>query len=215
MVKSARAAAKPPKPGSLRSRLHDATQRVIVDAMVEQLADTGAFDFSMFELARRANVSARTIYRHFPTRAVLFEALSARVNEELGWPEAPRTLDEAIELVRALFAKFDAHAPFVVAELETQRSRKRPQDSGHGRTAALQRAVAESAPRASAETRRRCAAAIACLVSSDAWARLHYEQNLDARESAEAVVWALDAFKCKLAVEKCKPGAEPKKTRRR
>src|SRR5207244_10636393 len=100
------------------------TRKVILDAMVEQLVDTGAFDFSMFELARRANVSARTIYRHFPTRDALFDALSVRVNEQIGFLGYPTTLAGAQELVRKLFPSFDRNRQLIMAQLETRTGRE-------------------------------------------------------------------------------------------
>lgn len=193
----------PPKRGSLRSRLHDATRRVILDAMVEQLADTGAFEFSMFELARRANVSARTIYRHFPTRDALFDALSARVNEELGTHEPPRTLDAAGELARAQFAAFDAHAALVTAELVTQKSARA--GTRAARSPALAKAVAEAAPQASESVRRHAAAVVACLGSAETWARLRADFQLDGHEAGEAVAFAIDAIKRRLEAERRKP----------
>jgi len=204
MAKPARAAP-PAKRGSLRSRLHDATRGVILDAMIEQLADTGAFDFSMFELARRANVSARTIYRHFPTRDALFDALAARVNEELGAHEPPRTLDAAVALARAQFANFDTHRALVTAELVTRQSFRaaaRPT-----RVAALQKAVLETAPNVSELTRRHAAAVVACLLSADTWARLRHDLHADGHDAGEAVAFAIDAIKRKLEAEqkKAKP----------
>ena len=53
---------------ALRDKLNDTTRDVIIEALVAQLNERGAFDFSYFELARRAGVSVRTIYRHFPPR---------------------------------------------------------------------------------------------------------------------------------------------------
>lgn len=198
MAKAARAAPSA-KRGSLRSRLHDATRGVILDAMVEQLADTGAFEFSMFELARRANVSARTIYRHFPTRDALFDALAARVNEELGSHEPPRTLDAAITLAREQFASFDAHAELVTAELVTRQSFRA--GARAARLTALQKAVGDTAPNVSELTRHRAAAVVACLLSADTWARLRQELHVDGRDAAEAVAFAIDAIKRKLEAE--------------
>ena len=201
MAKPARAAARA-KRGSLRSRLHDATRGVILDALIEQLADTGAFEFSMFELARRANVSARTIYRHFPTREALFAALGARVNEELGTQEPPRTLDAAMELVRLQFASFDTHAALVTAELVTRQSFRSPARSA--RLEALQKVVADAAPNASEPTRRHAAAVIACLSSAHAWAHLREDLQLVGRDAGEAVAFAIDAVKRKLEAEQRK-----------
>ena len=192
----------PAKRGSLRSRLHDATRGVILDAMVEQLADTGAFDFSMFELARRANVSARTIYRHFPTRDALFDALAARVEEELGSLEPPRTLDAAMALAKAQFARFDAHAELVTAQLVTRQSFRA--GARHARLTALQKAIADAAPNVSELTRRHATGVVACLLSADTWARLRHDLHVDGHGAGEAVAFAIDAIKRKLEAEQKK-----------
>lgn len=167
---------------------------MIVDAMVEQLVDSGAFEFSMFELARRANVSARTIYRHFPTREALFDALSLRVNEQIGFHEYPTTLPAAQDLVRRLFPSFDRNRQLVLAQMETRKGREFRSHARQGRTAAISRAVNELAPHVDEKLRRSCIAAISCLMSSDAWLRLHLSLGMDGHEAGEAVAWAMGAL---------------------
>jgi AcrR family transcriptional regulator len=177
---------------------------VILDALVEQLADTGAFDFSMFELARRANVSARTIYRHFPSREALFDALAARIKDEIGFQEYPRTLAGTSELARRLFPSFDAHAPLVVAFLATRQAHESRPPARPERRAAVQRAVAHAAPGASAASIRYCAAVIACLVTPEAWACMRRELRMDGREGGAAIAWAIDALVRQLETEQKK-----------
>lgn len=188
-----RAAAKKKTP-SLRDRHSDETRKVILDAMVEQLVDTGAFEFSMFELARRANVSARTIYRHFPTREALFDALSVRVNEQIGFHEYPTTLPGAQQLVRELFPSFDRNRQLVLAQMETRKGREFRSHARQARTAAIAKAVNEMAPHVEEKLRLGCVAAISCLMSSDAWLRLHLNLNMDGQQSGEAIAWAIGAL---------------------
>jgi AcrR family transcriptional regulator len=189
---------------TLRDRLNDETRRVILDAMVEQLIDTGAFEFSMFELARRANISARTIYRHFPTREALFDALSVRVNEQVGFHGYPTSFDSAIELVRKLFPSFDRNAPLIMAQLETRKGREFRSHARKERTQAVTTAVDRAAPHVDPVLKRYCAAAITCLMSSDAWQRLRLSMNMDGKESGEAIAWAISALKNQLEHEEKK-----------
>ena len=60
----------------LRRDQADATRRRIIDAFLER-GRAGASDISLPELARYAAVSVPTVYRHFPTRADLFQATVA------------------------------------------------------------------------------------------------------------------------------------------
>jgi AcrR family transcriptional regulator len=186
------------KTPSLRDRHSDETRKVILDAMVEQLVDTGAFDFSMFELARRANVSARTIYRHFPTREALFDALSVRVNEQIGFFGYPTTLREAQELVLKLFPSFDRNRQLVMAQLETRKGREFRSHARQARTSAIARAVDNAAPHVDETQRKYCLAAISCLMSSDAWLRLHLSLGMDGQASGEAIAWAIGALEQQL-----------------
>ena len=188
-----RAATKKKTP-SLRDRHGDETRKVILDAMVEQLVDTGAFEFSMFELARRANVSARTIYRHFPTRESLFDALSGRVNEQIGFHDYPTTLSGAQQLVRELFPSFDRNRQLVMAQMETRKGREFRSHARQGRTAAITKAVNDLAPHTDERLRRSCVAAISCLMSSDAWLRLSLNLDMDGQESGDAIAWAIGAL---------------------
>lgn len=191
------------KSQSLRDRLNDETRKVILDAMVEQLVDTGAFEFSMFELARRANVAARTIYRHFPTREALFDALSARINEQVGFQEYPTTLSGAKELARRLFPSFDRNKPLILAQLETRKGREFRSHARQARTASIAKAVDDCAPHASERERKNCVAAVACLMSSDAWLRMHMTLGMDGSESGEAIAWAIEVLENHLrALEK-------------
>lgn len=71
----------------------------LLSAAVELLEETGA-DASLEELARRVGVGIGTVYRHFPTRDALlqavlharFEALNARAEQLLAEPDADRAL---------------------------------------------------------------------------------------------------------------------------
>jgi AcrR family transcriptional regulator len=47
----------------------------LVDAAVAMFAERGADDVSLEEIARRAGVGIGTLYRHFPTRQALLEAV--------------------------------------------------------------------------------------------------------------------------------------------
>src|SRR5215471_13753051 len=69
----------------------------LLDAAGAAFIERGADDVSLEEIARRAGVGIGTLYRHFPTRQALLEAvyrdqvelLSARADELTGSDDAP------------------------------------------------------------------------------------------------------------------------------
>lgn len=83
----------------------------IVEAATEVFADSGA-SASFEEVARRAGVGSATLYRRFPTRAALFEAVYAEQVEHL--LEAP--LDEVGSPVQALDAWLRRFVDFIIGK---------------------------------------------------------------------------------------------------
>ncbi|WP_206352371.1 TetR/AcrR family transcriptional regulator [Tautonia rosea] len=61
----------PPAP----ARLTDRKRAAILDAAVEEFATSGFDTTSMDRIAERAGVSKRTVYNHFQSKDVLFEAI--------------------------------------------------------------------------------------------------------------------------------------------
>lgn len=98
----------------LRAQQARATYARILDAAMAMLRD-GARDLSYAALARAARVSVPTVYRHFPTRPELFEALYHRIEAQHGGAAtAPSDLDGA---VRAFFERYDGDAMRSAARL--------------------------------------------------------------------------------------------------
>lgn len=92
--------------GSLRAEQAQLTRSRILEA-VRSLIAGGDRTLRYADLAREAGVSMPTLYRHFPSRADLFEAL---YHETQGDPEAADAVHDlatADAHVRSFFARFD------------------------------------------------------------------------------------------------------------
>jgi AcrR family transcriptional regulator len=178
----------------LRSRVEEMTRDVIVDALVAQLLQGGAFDFTYFALARRAGVSVRTIYRYFPKRDDLLDELSRRVNAVMGLKEYPRTREATTALVRSLFPKFDRNAPLVTAQIQAGLAGRLRAKARHKRVGVVHDVLASALPHVPAERRRAAAGIISILLSSNTWARLRDEVGLDGNQSGEITAWAIDTL---------------------
>ena len=94
----------------LRQRQQEETRQAILEALGEQILRSRPGGFSLPEVAARAGVNVRTVYRHFGSRDRLADALQAWVVRRVA-PPLPGSLEELVELPPALFAVFDAHAP--------------------------------------------------------------------------------------------------------
>lgn len=196
----ARRTTKPDKTATLRERHNATTRELILEALVGQLVEVGAFDFSYYELARRAGVSVPTVYRHFATRELLFEALGKRVNAVVGLREYPRTRDGVAATVRALFPKFDQHAALIRAQMQAGFTGTR-QVARHRRVGLFDQVMAVALPNLTAERRREAAGLMTCLVSAHIWQRLRDELDLDGTRSGELTAWAVDTLWRALEVE--------------
>lgn len=96
----------------LRQRQAQQTRALIMDAFAELVVAQGTSRVTMAAVAERAEVSERTVYRHFPTSASLLDALSDRASaamREHGTLELARQrLPEAFDGVADLYAGFEA-----------------------------------------------------------------------------------------------------------
>lgn len=204
----ARRGGKRTKAPTLRERQHTATRNLILDALVDQLAETGAFDYSAFELARRANVSVRTIYRHFPDRDALLAAMSTRVNERIGLYNMPTNAHELPDAARVLFRKFDENPQLILAQITTNAGAQVRSHGRKDRIARTRMAVDQIGPDLDPETRNARTAVLACLLSANVWQRMRQEFAMTGAQSGDALAWALEVLLAGIAHEnKRKKGA--------
>ena len=66
---------------SLRSRQTAATREEILDVAMRMLSSDALDSFSHESIAATAGMGARTVYRHFPDRAELLQALWLRLRD--------------------------------------------------------------------------------------------------------------------------------------
>jgi AcrR family transcriptional regulator len=182
-----------------------ATRERIIDAGVRLVREftTWNWDELTFRaVAERAQVSDRTVYRHFPTERHLHDAIMGRLEDEAGIAYEDVELDNLAEVTARVFASLRRfaindsigapHGPaFVGAEAK--------------RHDALNRAVA--APQLPEAQRRALAGLLDVLWSPPTYERLVGAWSLDKSEAAEAVQWLI--AKVIAAVENNEPPTLP------
>lgn len=182
---------------ALRDRQRELTRELILDALAGIVAEKGTAGFSMQDVAERAGTSHRTIYRHFPTREALLEALVARLAErvaEAGGMALPERADEIGPLVRHKFAVLDEFGPLVFALVRLDVAAQARSTYSARSTAAVRRALVPVVEELDSRTAEAVTAVIRHLYSSETWLALREGAGIDGRRSGEAVAWAVETL---------------------
>jgi len=195
-------------PGSLRERMKEQTRALIVDELVAALS-AGALDgISHDALAKRVGVSRQTVYRYFPDRDALMQALWARLNSELGKggaPGFPETEEALLAHIAPLFANFDRIAPLITIAQSTPQGRAMRLSVKDKRSDAFLAASAEAAQGLDAGDRKLAAAILQLLVGGQAWLEMREQWDLTGAEMARASAWAVRTLLADLRARKTAP----------
>ena len=170
------------------------TRQAIIDALIALLVDEHPALVSIPAVAKRAKVSVRTVYHHFPTKEALFDEL---VRDSTQRPEYRPQIDEATspkelaqtipDAYRYLERNVDLfHAVRVsevgsrVNEVVDQRSVER-----------IQKGLQPLADDLDDESFRRLCAIVGAIVSSDTYRNLTVRFGLERDEAAAVASWAV------------------------
>lgn len=198
-AKAARAAKAPKgKPAvraynsELRREHAERTRERVLDALGERVR-CGDRELSYAVLAKQARVSVPTIYRHFPERADLIRAYIARLEAALGEPPFSEE-DDLGERVRSFFRRFDDPDDVVRkgrlgVMWEISRVGTVPR-----RRAGFEALVDRRCPGLSANDKGMLVDACVVLVSSAAAEAFHGYLGLTAEQTADRVLFALEAL---------------------
>lgn len=174
---------------ALRQKQAEATRELILQALVQQLAEEGLQDFSIAEAAQRAGVATRTVYRYFPNREALLDAVGERVEQQLGDLAYPQTPTEVADLAEQAFPRFEQEAMLVKALLLSElgqnvRSRVRSK-----RRQAIQSALSPLTD--DSERVKAIQAVIGHLVTAETWQHLRDDFGVSGEASGRAVAWVI------------------------
>lgn len=181
-------------PPPLRQRQKEATRTIILRAAADLIATRSIHEFTIQEVADRAGVSHRSVYRYFPTREALIEGLYGFAEDLLG----PALIDtapaifEQVPLTVKVLELFDREPnvirAYVIARLTTgyqPRARIR-------RTKSFETQFRRHFGSLSRGESLRIFAVLRLLLSSYAWLIFAEDFGLSGKESAKAVSWAVN-----------------------
>lgn len=181
----------------------------IMDALADVVADKGVAGFSVQEVADRAGVSHRTVYRHYDSREALLDGYARWLDERLVESGGATGVDDADSMpsaVETTFRVFDGLGALVEALVVVSTGTRSRVTRRQERTHEFRRAL--DASEALTHLPESEAAAITALIrtlaSSDTWFQFRHQHDLDGERAGRVVAWALRTL-----IEELKSGGGP------
>jgi AcrR family transcriptional regulator len=180
---------------ALSQRKQEVTRDAITGAVADAIREVG-IDFSVQDVADRAGITHRTVYRHFEDRDALIDAVGDRFEQWLdmeGVPQ-PQTLDELSQHIEAAFRMFDRFPDLVSAAALLALTRGRRTAGSDRRTVKWRRLFEDGLPHLSHEQVQSAFAVWRTLSSSIGWYLLSSQFGLSGARSGPAVRRALEVM---------------------
>jgi AcrR family transcriptional regulator len=178
---------------SLRDRRRQETAGLILDAVLDLMAESGIGALTMDAVAERVGVSLRTVYRYFPDRPSLLTAALARHNEAVPY-NPPTSADEIGRVYAEIFSRLDDVSAVVQAVLAARVAGSLRWDARSQRIREIEEALAPACDHLSSEEAQQAIAVIVYLANALAWLSLRDESSLNGRQSGAAITWAIDTL---------------------
>ncbi|WP_317931137.1 TetR/AcrR family transcriptional regulator [Halioxenophilus sp. WMMB6] len=184
---------------SKRQQQAEQTRRNILTALAKQLVSNRSPEFSVEAAAAAAGVTTRTIFRYFPNRESMLEALSDLVLETTGQVPIPQSSAQFLTISHATFRMFEQNSELIQALLLSElgrgvRSRLRERRR-QGNAAALDEVVSHLGE----GEQRAIKAVLVNLISAENWWQLKGTFQLDEPEASATVTWLIELVFAALA----------------
>jgi AcrR family transcriptional regulator len=166
----------------------------IVSAMLE-IVHAGEVAPSAEQVAQRADVGLRTVFRHFRDMDSLYREMSAEIEREVAkvvdlpfkgadWRE------RVLELIDRRALVFEKIAPYQRASAVT-RHRSKFLAAGHERLSTMAREILKAQLPAEAARNQTMLEALDLLLSFETWARLRDDQHLSPKRARDVIEMAV------------------------
>lgn len=174
----------------------DTTARII-NALVDVISTDGITEFSVQAVADRANVSHRTVYRHFPSREALLEGITDYLEDPMraeGLPGVPEDLDDCVDTIESVFTFFEANAPMIEAMVVVRLALGMEPSRSRERTEGFVDIVRKGAPHLSADEAHSYAMSLRAIASSQHWYVLTRRLGLSTEQASQVAADTLRAL---------------------
>jgi AcrR family transcriptional regulator len=169
---------------SLRDEQAAETRQRILDAAIVQIADETAAGLTIPTVAHRAGVAVRTVYRYFPTKEDLLQAVGAEFDDRVGFREFVDEIGGLEPQLRDLYARFSRNEAIVRAALDTRPGRELRNRIRRSRVRGLKRTLAPLLEGLEPEERKQSVALVYLFFSAQTWRLLVDYSDMTSDEAA-------------------------------
>ena len=188
----------------VRERRKEEVRTRIADEVISLMVE-GGIALNHDNVATRAGVARRTVYRYFPDRDALMHAAWVRVRERAG-PQVvmPKTMDELLATLEPIYTGFDKTAAIATVVRSTPEGRALRLSAKVQRIESYTDAAAE-AVRDLPDEDARLATAMFQVLHTTPWLELRDHWDLDGRQIARVTGWAIRALLADLKARGSRP----------
>ena len=169
------------------------TRQRIIEALMELLVEEQPATISIPAVAKRANVSVRTVYHHFPSKEALFDAMP----DAARWRGGGVDLDgatspkELAAMVGDAFRYFEHNGPLFNAMRLSEASERVGSELDRRARTRADRSVSSLAGQLEKKELERLRSLLGSLVSYDTFRALTRRYGLTVEDAADVVAWAV------------------------
>ena len=180
-----------PAATSLRDEQVERTRRRILDAAVVVLAADSISELTIPRVARQAGVAVRTVYRYYPSRDALIDAVAVLGEGRFGSTPFPESVDELRLLAPALFQHYEENEELMRAGRVSPAGRAVFARTRQARIGSAERALAPLLEGLPEVERRRAVAVVYNQHSVGTYLLYRDSFGLSGREAGEVAAWAV------------------------
>lgn len=170
---------------TLSEKRNDLTRNLIMESAYALLRTASVSALTVRAVAQQAGMSERTVFRYFPSREALLDAVAAQLLEEMAVPAPPASLQALLEAPAALYGAFDARAELTRALLHSDLVERARALQASSRWKAVAGLLEAEAPDSAIDARRMAVANICYHLSASSW---HYYRFQFGFSLEEAIV---------------------------
>lgn len=193
---------KPKGPRAYRSALREGhveqTKEAILAAAAAEMGERGPQAFAVPSVAARCGVALRTVYRHFPTRDALVDAMWAWLYASRDWLERDVPGGPIEDTVARVGARYAETRALIAAAQRCERQLALRKKTRKRRMANFEAALADDVAELSPDARRRALGALHSLTTPTVWLMLTDSWCPDPAEAARVAAWAVGVLREKI-----------------
>ena len=177
----------------LRARQKEQTRDLILSAVANILHRAELGEVTIGEVARVAEVTERTVYRHFSTREDLLRAFWRwQLDQSAGnWVPDPKNVEALLEDIRRLFSRLDDDEGVIRAVLSAAEGREIRKQANKLRLTKMLEFLEPLVPGLPERERHSMASGIIAVCSVHSWLFMRDNCGYDGKRAGEAAAYAV------------------------